>query len=73
LTPRTYAPGHRVAWRGGETPLQGVVRKVFTDRVERTRQGTHVVRDSGADDPAYLIEQDDGARVLKTHSQLTRL
>jgi hypothetical protein len=51
---------------------EGVVREVFTDRVERTIKGAHVVRNGEPDNPAYLIEQASGATVLKKHSEVFR-
>ena len=51
---------------------EGVVREVFTGRVERTIKGAHIVRNGEPDNPAYLIVQASGAEVLKKHSELSR-
>ena len=51
---------------------QGKVREVFTERVSRTIRGSEITRNATDDDPAYLIEQDDGDRVLKSHSELRK-
>ncbi len=51
---------------------EGKVAEVFTERVERTIKGTRVVRNGEPDNPAYLIEQESGAKVLKKHSELFR-
>lgn len=67
----SFSPGVRVRWAWGPHTAEGVVRKVFADRVERTINGKHVVRNAEPDCPAYLIEQDDGARVLKKHSEVS--
>jgi hypothetical protein len=69
----SFQPGARVRWNWGASTAEGTVRKVFTDRVERTIKGSHITRNADDAHPAYLIEQDDGARVLKSHSELTRL
>jgi len=45
---------------------------VFTERVSRTIKGNEVTRNATEDDPAYLIEQDDGDQVLKSHSELRK-
>lgn len=51
---------------------EGVVREVFTGRVERTIKGARIVRNGEQDNPAYLIVQVSGAEVLKKHSELSR-
>lgn len=51
---------------------EGVVREVFTGRVERTIKGARIVRNGEKDNPAYLIEQETGASVLKKHSEVFR-
>ena len=44
----------------------------FTEDVERTIKGNKVKREATSDEPAYLIEQDDGDRVLKSHSEVKK-
>ena len=44
----------------------------FTDPVTRTIKGNEVKRNATEDDPAYLIEQEDGDRVLKSHTELRK-
>lgn len=65
--------GARVKWSWGAGTAEGVITRVYTDKVERTIKGTHTRRNADPDNPAYLIEQSDGARVLKSHSELTHL
>jgi hypothetical protein len=55
----------------GQRHRPGQIREVFTERVSRTSKG-EVTRNATHDDPAYLIEQDDGDRVLKSHSELRK-
>jgi hypothetical protein len=45
---------------------------VFTEHVSRTIKGSEVTRNASDDNPAYLIEQDDDDRVLKSHSELRK-
>ena len=35
-------------------------------------KGSKVSREASKDDPAYLIEQEDGDEVLKSHSELRK-
>lgn len=42
----------------------------FERRVQRTIKGEKIVRNGTKDNPAYLIEQEDGGRVLKLEREL---
>ncbi|MEM9691177.1 MAG: DUF2945 domain-containing protein [Myxococcota bacterium] len=66
-----YDTGTRVEWNWGAGTGTGLVEESFTSRVERSFDGTDVVRNADHDNPAYLIEQEDGTRVLKSHSELS--
>lgn len=68
-----FVPGDRVKWKWGAHWAEGAVREVFTERVERTIKGARIVRIGHADNPAYLIVQDNDAEVLKKHSELFRV
>ncbi|MBN8932952.1 MAG: DUF2945 domain-containing protein, partial [Rhizobium pusense] len=46
--------------------------EVFTEDVERTISGSTIKRKASKDEPAYLIEQEDGGKVLKSRSELER-
>ena len=43
-----------------------------TEKVTRTLAGSEITRNGSDDDPAYLIEQEDGGRVLKLRSEVDR-
>lgn len=62
--------GDNVKWKWGNGWGQGKITEVFTDKVNRSISGTEVVRNATQDDPAYLIEQEDGDQVLKSNSEL---
>lgn len=64
------AVGDRVRWDWGEGTAEGVIKQIYTERVSKTIKGTEVVRNADSENPAYLIEQDDGDRVLKSASEL---
>ncbi len=42
------------------------------DTVERQVKGEKIKRKGSKDDPAYVIEQSDGTRVLKLRSEVER-
>ncbi len=67
-----YAKGDTVEWTWGRGTATGAVQESFTERVTRTIKGTEVTRDADDGNPAYLIQQDDGDRVLKSESELSK-
>lgn len=69
---KSYAVNTKVEWKWGRGTGSGKVREVFTERVSRTIKGSEITRDADQSNPAYLIEQDDGDRVLKSHSELSK-
>ncbi len=62
--------GTTVRWSWSGSTATGTVREIH--RVTRTLQGSEVTRNGSAADPAYVIEQDDGSRVLKLRSEVER-
>lgn len=66
----TYDKGTEVEWDWGQGTATGTVVESYTERVEKTIKGTEITRNADDDNPAYLIEQDDGSQVLKSHSEL---
>ena len=67
-----YQVGQDVEWDWGNGTGTGTVKRIYTDRVEKTIAGTEIVRDADEDNPAYLVEQDDGDQVLKSESELRK-
>lgn len=64
--------GDTVSWDWGSGTGTGTVTERFTNRVSRTIEGSEVVRNASDEEPAFLIEQDDGDEVLKSASELTK-
>nr|WP_321825557.1 DUF2945 domain-containing protein [Alteromonas macleodii] len=67
-----YAVNTEVEWEWGNGSATGNIREKFTNDVERTIKGSSVKREASDSDPAYLIEQNDGSKVLKSHSEITK-
>ncbi|MFZ8142387.1 DUF2945 domain-containing protein [Alteromonas macleodii] len=67
-----YAVNTEVEWEWGNGSATGNIREKFTNDVERTIKGSSVKREASDSDPAYLIEQEDGSKVLKSHSEITK-
>lgn len=64
--------GDEVSWNWGNGTGTGMVTERFTSKVTRTISGAEVTRNATDDEPAYLIEQDDGDEVLKSESELSK-
>jgi len=62
--------GSEVSWRWGGSTATGKVVEIHRAKVTRTLSGSEITRNGSDEDPAYLIEQDDGARVLKLRSEV---
>lgn len=62
--------GDQVKWKWGDGHGTGEVVERFTSDVTRTIKGTEVSRTASEKSPAYLIEQKDGDRVLKSAEEL---
>ena len=65
-----FRVGTSVEWKWGKGTGSGKVKESFIEDVERTIEGSVIKRKASTEEPAYLIEQDDGGRVLKSHSEL---
>lgn len=64
--------GDSVEWNWGNGTGSGKITDRFTSKVDRTIDGTEVTRNASEDEPAYLIEHEDGGVVLKSSSELSR-
>ena len=67
-----YSKGTEVEWDWGNGTGTGTVQEVHTEKVTKTIKGNEVTREASDDDPAYTIEQDDGSKVLKGHSEVRK-
>jgi hypothetical protein len=66
----SIAKGSKVEWKWGANTAEGKVKEKFEKPVQRTIKGTKVKRNASKEEPAFLIEQEDGGRVLKGESEL---
>lgn len=66
----TFNTGDRVWWNWGPGTGEATVVEVHTTRVERELKGSTTVRNGTEDNPAYVLEQSTGQRILKLHSEL---
>ncbi|MFG0328492.1 MAG: DUF2945 domain-containing protein [Phycisphaerales bacterium] len=64
--------GTKVRWKWGDGYATGIVVQRSEQEISRTIDGSTVSRDGSSDDPALVIEQDDGQTVLKLDSEVER-
>lgn len=62
--------GTEVSWKWGRSQATGTVAEIHREKVTRTSKGSEITRNGSDDDPAYVIEQDDGTTVLKLRSEV---
>jgi hypothetical protein len=65
-----FHKGARVEWNWAKGVGSGKVVEQFTKNVTRKIKGVEVTRKASKEEPAYMIEQDEGGRVLKSASEL---
>lgn len=64
--------GTQVKWNHAGHEAVGKVIEVFHQQTTRTIQGNRVTRDASDEQPAYLIEQEDGDQILKSSTEVER-
>lgn len=64
--------GNEVEWRWGRSKAEGKVARKFTEDVERRIEGKMIKRKADEKEPAFLIEQESGAKVLKSRSEVKK-
>ncbi len=62
--------GSKVSWKWGSSTAEGKVESIHREKVSRQSKGESISRNGSDDDPAYVIEQEDGTTVLKLRSEL---
>jgi len=65
-----YRKGQKVRWSWGTGIGHGHVVERFDRRVQRTIEGTPIVRRGTPENPAYLVATEDDRTALKRGSEL---
>ncbi len=63
--------GDKVKWNWGNGFGEGEVKHRYTKAVTIRIDGTEVTRNGSEEEPAFLIEQDDGDEVLKLCTEIS--
>lgn len=67
----SFRTNQYVEWNWGNGTGCGQIEERFEREVTRTIEGSEITRDGSKDNPAYLITQEDGGKVLKLGSELS--
>lgn len=67
-----FSKGDTVHWKWGSSTAEGQVEDVFPRKVQRTIKGKKITRKGTKAKPAYLLKQEDGGKVLKLESELSK-
>lgn len=62
--------GSPVSWKWGNGTAEGKVKEIHREKITKKIKGSQVTRNGTSDNPAYLIEQEDGTELLKLRSEL---
>ncbi|WP_238369314.1 DUF2945 domain-containing protein [Heliomarina baculiformis] len=60
----------KVEWDWGQGTAEGRVKETHEKKITRKIKGSEITRNGSSDDPAIVIEQEDGDEVLKLASEL---
>ncbi|HEX8376362.1 MAG TPA: DUF2945 domain-containing protein [Pedobacter sp.] len=64
--------GETVHWNWGKSEAEGKVKEKFSEPVEKRIKGSEIKRNASKENPAYLVEQDNGNQVLKSNKELKK-
>ncbi len=67
-----FSIGTRVEWDWGPGTAKGSISSVYTQKRTLKINGSEVTREASEDCPSYEIEQEDGQRVFKSHSEVRK-
>lgn len=69
---KPYATNTKIKWAWGNGEGKGKIREVHHETLTRKIKDTEVTRHGTGENPAYLIEQEDGDEVIKLHSEVEK-
>lgn len=67
---KNYRKGNKAEWKWGNGTAEGTVEKVSHEKTEIQSSGNTITRNGTKDDPAVVIKQSDGTKVIKLASEL---
>ncbi len=65
--------GTQVTWKYGTGTATGKIEETHKDTITRTIKGSEITRHGTPENPAYLIVQESGDKVLKLKSEVSEV
>jgi hypothetical protein len=62
--------GTQVSWKYGTGTATGKIESIHKESITRKLKGSDITRNGSADDPALVIVQENGDKVLKLQSEV---
>ena len=62
--------GDKVHWNWGKSQAEGTIKEKSEKTITKKIKGKEVKRNGSKEEPAYVIEQQNGAKVVKSESEL---
>ncbi len=62
--------GDKVHWNWGKSQAEGTIKEKSEKTIAKKIKGTEVKRKASKEEPAYIIEQQNGTEVVKSESEL---
>ena len=69
---RIMKKGDTVHWNWGKSEAEGKITQKHESDVTKKIKGAEVKRKASKDEPAFTVQQEDGGKVLKSESELTK-
>jgi len=63
--------GDKVHWNWGKSQAEGTIKEKSEKTITKKIKGSEVKRKGSKEEPAYVIQQESGAEVVKSESELT--
>lgn len=63
--------GTTVTWKYGTGTATGKIEEVHKEAIEKTIKGSKIHRNGTPENPAFVIVQDNGDKVIKLQSEVT--
>lgn len=69
---KKMSKNNKVIWSWGKGQAEGEIVQSFTDHVAKKIKGSTIKKKASKDNPAYLIKQENGNKVLKLQSEIAK-
>ncbi|MCM4154594.1 DUF2945 domain-containing protein [Gramella sp. AN32] len=64
--------GTKVKWKWGNGTAEGEVTATYSKKITKTIKGSEITREGEEGNKALYIKQEDGSRVLKLESEVSK-